>query len=526
MRHISLAIAVISLLVIGSCKKTEDTPASRLFRPVISGQLQADSNTIMAAWQLIKGATSYQFELSRDTFKTIDLHLDLDTNAVVIKNLNYNQLYQIQVKAIAPDTVLNSKWSFLGSVKTLTSMLNVPDQLKNEISDAAVKVTWVQKGLDPTDIKIIKTSDSSVVKQVALTAGDVANKYRIVSGLQPSTKYTIFLYSGTTVRGWADFTTLAPESGTIVDLRGITGRPSILSDTIPFVVSGSKILLDRSLTYNISSSVSLGKSLTIKSGSDLSVTTQATIYFTSNFNFTAGAVIDSIEFNDVYMRSDNYTSRYVFNTTNGATVGKLKFINLKAEIFRGLVRLQSGTTTVNNFIVNNSILDSLANYGVLTVDNATCKADNISITNSTIYKVEKVIVSKQNSNSVLIDNCTFNEAPFGLTGTTYSYYVNYSTSPTNVVTNGITINNCIFGPGKPNVNGTAVRDVNVNASTTINASNNYRTSDHISGGNDLPNIITYTKTSTQLWQDPALGNFKIIDGSFPGKLNSGDPRWR
>ena len=142
MRNISLAIAVILVFVIASCKKTEDTPASRLFRPVVSGQLQADSNTIMAAWQLIKGAKSYQFELSRDTFKTIDIHLDLDTNAVVIKNLNFNQLYQIQVKAIAPDTVLNSKWSFLGNIKTLTSMLNVPDKNKNEISDVAVKVTW------------------------------------------------------------------------------------------------------------------------------------------------------------------------------------------------------------------------------------------------------------------------------------------------------------------------------------------------------------------------------------------------
>src|SRR6478752_7266326 len=127
MRNITFAIAIISVFVIASCKKTEDTPASRLFRPVLAGQLQADSNTIMATWQMIKGAKSYQFELSHDTFKTIDKHFDLDTNTIVIKDLNYNQLYQVQVKAISPDTVLNSKWSFLGSVKTLTSMLNVPD---------------------------------------------------------------------------------------------------------------------------------------------------------------------------------------------------------------------------------------------------------------------------------------------------------------------------------------------------------------------------------------------------------------
>jgi hypothetical protein len=521
MRTTTFAIAVITLLVIASCKKTDDTPASRLFRPVVSGQLTSDSNSITAAWQIIKGATSYQFELSRDTFKTIDVHLDLDTNVAVIKNLSFNQLYQVQVKAIAADTTLNSKWSFLGSVKTQTSVLNVPTA--SEISDVAVKVSWKEGGAAPTSVKLIKTSDSSLVTQVNLTPTDLTNKYRIISGLTSSTKYTIFLYSGTVVRGWVDFTTQAPETGNIIDLRGFTGRPTLLMDTIPIVPSGSKILLNRSETYNISSSVSLNKSITIKSGSDLTVTSQATIFFTNNFNFTAGAVIDSIEFNDVYMRSDNYGSRYVFNTTNGATVGKMKFVNLKAEIFRGLVRLQSGATTVSNFIVNNSILDSLANYGVITVDNVTCKADNISITNSTFYKAEKIVTSRQNSTSVLIENCTFNEAPLGNSS---SYYVDYSTSGTNNVTNGITINNCIFGIGKNSAGAITVRDVRANAATGINASNNYRTSDHLSAGNDLPNITTYTKTTTQLWQDPFNGNFKIIDGSFPGRNTSGDPRWR
>ena len=520
MRNIILAIAVITFAVV-SCKKDVEPEPTRLFRPVISGQLMADSNTITAAWQIIKGAKSYVFELSHDTFRTIDVHLDLDTNIAVIKNLNFNQLYQVQVKAIAPDTVFNSKWSFLGSIKTPTSVLNVPGV--SDITDVAVRVTWKDGGSVPTSVKVIKTSDSSLVTQVNLTPTDLANKLKIITGLTPATKYTIFLYSGTTAKGWVDFITKSPEVGNIIDLRGISGRPSLLADTIPIIPSGSIILLNRNETYNIAAAVNLNKSLTIKSGADLSVTNQATIYFTSNFNFTAGAVIDSIEFNDVYMKSDNYGSRYVFNTTNGATVGKMKFMNLKAEIFRGLVRLQSGTTTVTNFIINNSILDSLSNYGVITVDNVTCKAENISITNSTFYKAEKIVTSRQNSTSVLIDNCTFNEAPLGNSS---NYYVDYNTSGTNNVTNGITVNNCIFGIGKNSAGAFTVRDVRANAATGINASNNYRTSDHLSAGNDLPGIVVYTKTTTQLWQDPANGNFRIIDNSFPGRTTSGDPRWR
>jgi hypothetical protein len=71
-----------------------------------------------------------------------------------------------------------------------------------------------------------------------------------------------------------------------------------------------------------------------------------------------------------------------------------------------------------------------------------------------------------------------------------------------------------------------VRGIRCNAATVINASNNYRTSDHVSAGNDFPNIITYTKASTALWQSPSTGQFKIIDNTFAGRNTSGDPRWR
>jgi hypothetical protein len=176
---------------------------------------------------------------------------------------------------------------------------------------------------------------------------------------------------------------------------------------------------------------------------------------------------------------------------------------------------------VNNYIVDNCVIDSIAGYGILTVDNTTVKADNISITNSTIYKAEKFITSSKQtagSSSVIVANCTFNET---LVGT--NILIDYGSFN---VTNGINVSNCIFGIVKGG--GTTQRDVRAGASTTINAPNCYRTADYISAGaaNDFPSVTTYPKSSTQLWQDPINGNFKIIDGTFPGRTNTGDPRWR
>lgn len=516
MKKIILPIAIVVLFVL-SCKKVELDEAPRLFRPVISGQLLADSNTIVASWQKVGGAKSYVLQLSRDTFKTISLNLPTDTNLVVIKNLLFNQLYQLQVRAIAPDTARSSRWSSLGAIKTLTSILKIP--AVSDITFNSVRVSWTTSGAPVTSVKIVKATDNAVAAQVNLTALDVTNAYRVIPGLAVDTKYIIYLYSGTNERGFVEFITKPPFTGSVIDLTGITGRPSVLSDTLPTIASGSTVLLKRGQTYNIASAINLSKSVIITSLPDLSIPEQAKIYFTSNFNFAANAVIDSIEFNDVYMYSDNWGGRYIFNTTNSATVGKIKFMNSRVEIFRGVLRLQSGTATVNNFIIHNSLVDSIKDYGILTVGTTTTKVDNISLTNSTVYKCEKIISSNQASNAVLVDLCTFNDAPSG-----NSTYIEYNALN---VTAGITVTNCIFGAGRANGTNFSVRDVRAGVATIITSSNNHRTSDHVSiGSNDLPNIATYNRASTLLWLDPANGNFKINDATFPARFTSGDPRWK
>ena len=448
----------------------------------------------------------------------------MHTNSVFFENLKWEAIYQIQVKANATDTSKNSRFASLGEIKTarFPTILNIPSI--SEVNDNSVKVSWATQGAVVTRIDILLAADSSVVTTAALNSTDVANGYKLISGLNSSTEYIIFLYSGTTVRGWANFATKAPLVGSLIDLRGITGNPLILRDTIPDVASGSIIILKRGEQYNITSTTNIDKTLSFVAGDDLLNPAKPVIYMPSNFNITSGSLIDSIVFNDVILRGSDYASKYVFNINTACTIGKLRFENCVAEFFRGVVRTQSQPAIINTFEVNNCIVDSIAGYGLLTIDVVSSKVDVVKVTNSTFYKMEKVITSRNNSTSVLVENCTFNEAPLGSSG---AYYIDYSISGTNNVTDGITVNNCIFGIGKITSGGLiTVRDVRANASTTINASNNYRTSDHLSAGNDFPSIITHTKTAAELWQNPSAGDFKIIDNTFTGRNTSGDPRWR
>jgi hypothetical protein len=515
--HIGIVISLIALIM-ASCKKTENFEKVRLFRPVVKDALLSEGNWIKASWQPIADAESYTAELSQDTFRTILTRVTLDTNVTVFENLGWDKLYQVQVRANAVDTSFSSRMSNLGSIKTarFPSILNIPGI--NDVTDEAVKITWTTGGAPVSSIKILNWADSSEVTTVDLTPIDITNQYKIISGLGSSGNYIVYLYSDASIRGWADFSTLAPFTGTLVDLRSISGVPSVLADTIPDVVSGTTVILKRGETYNISSTLNLNKSITFISGPDLMVPDPAIVIMASNFNIVSGSVIDSIVFNNVVLIGTDFTAKYVFNINQACTIGKISFISCKAEIFRGVVRTQSQPAIIGKLIMDNCIVDSVRDYAVFNIDVATSRADEIIIRNSTIYKAEKIVASKNNSTSVTIENCTINEAPRG-----GNYYIDYNAMN---VTNGITINNCIFGVGKDNAGNVSIRGIRADAATTINASNNYRTSDQISLGNDIPGIVTYQKTVLQLFQNPATGNYKIIDTDFPGKSNTGDPRWR
>jgi len=66
--------------------------------------------------------------------------------------------------------------------------------------------------------------------------------------------------------------------------------------------------------------------------------------------------------------------------------------------------------------------------------------------------------------------------------------------------------------------------------TNITVLNTYTTGDfsYVAGTeiSGLPSF-TYTKKASELWVSPYTGlNFNFKDTSFPGRKDTGDPRWR
>lgn len=471
-------------------------------------------------------ATSYAVQVSQDSTFSGNIIYDrvVSTNSAVVTDsvLQVRQIYFARVKANSVGSTSESGWVTSGRFSISGEQIFLPLSV-SDIIDNAVLLKWKTT---PGLTRIVMTPQGGTAFTVNLTPADLAAEKIIISGLTANTSYSAEIFDATKSKGYVVFKTTAPLTGNIVDLREITGRPSVLADTLPLIDDGSTVILKRGFTYTISSNLSLSKSVKIISGADLADPNQAIISLPANFNIVTGSTIDHLDFQDVALLGTDYTSKYVFNVNTLCTINRINFESCRIERMRGVCRLQTSGTVLSNYIINNCIIDSISNYGIIAVDNAGAKADNISVTNSTIYKAERGIISSkptQGSTSVLIDKCTFNETP--LINQSSSFIVDYNTFN---VTNGVTISNCIFGRGKTNGDSVKVRDIRVGGATTINSSNNYATADRIEfdPAFALTPVIAYAGTSFDLWIDPSAGNFKFADNVFPGKSTAGDPRWK
>lgn len=510
-------------LGLASCKEDEEELGPmRMFMP--GGEISAASgeSTVTLSWKTpantVAGSVTYTVEVAKDTlFQTpIILTAQTDTTTITFtdEQLGIKEKYFARVKTDATEgSGGESKWLVSSGFAIRGAQIFKPVQ-SSDIIDRAVLLKWNETaGLT----RIVLTPQGGTAMEVALTPEDVAASQKLVDGLASSTMYVAEIFAGTKSKGTISFTTSKPLSGVIIDLRGIENRPSVLQDTLPQIPNGSTVILKRGVTYTIAASVSLSNSVTITSGSDLTEPNLASIYFTDNFNIAEGSSIRHIVFKDVNLQGSDATAKYVFNINKASTIDTIQFENVRASMFRGVVRLQNTPITLGNFLVNNSVIDSIGSYGVINADGAASAVQKISITNSTIYKAEKVIVSKNNSASILIENVTINESPVSA-----QYLIDYSSSLN--VTGGIQIKNSILGVGK--AGSQTIRGIRTGSATLVEVSGTYTTSDYVTEANPIANLTPYAAASTALWQDPKNGDFHFRDTAFPGRTSAGDPRWR
>jgi hypothetical protein len=515
------------IFVMAGCKDKDDLgTAPRLFRPILECTAGTTSPFIEAEWTDLtatSAATSFTLELSTDTFATIVDSVVVDTCAYTFTNLTWDLSYQVRVKCNGDNieseyyTVVGVDLTFPTFLKTFTS---------SEIMDVGVRAQWNSNDSGYTSMKVFLVSDGSLVKETEVTATDTANKYLDIYGLEPSTGYKVVAYSNGRYQGYKAVTTVASQDYPIsVDLRSIddaTAASMITTDYLSGLQGGTVVILKRGMSYTISSTVYFGQSVTFTTGLGFGDDLAVLDLQTGNFDLTAGSAIDSVKFLNINLigKATGYAGKYILNVSTLATLGSCITNGCKISGLRGMLRVKTAGATVNNQVIYNCIIDSIAGYGITTIDVSGAYVKNITLTNSTVSDAQRLFANTKSANgieSIDIENCTFCYAPLG---GTYMFDFKDQT-----MTSGITINNSIWGPGKTNSSSVSAvygyRGTNIN----VTIKGNYMTSDLVFTSADI-SFDAYSGTAAELFLDPTNDDFTINDDDFGGKSTAGDPRWR
>lgn len=529
-----------TLIMIGqSCKKEQLAELAgeppRVFRPILKGDIVVMSNYVELGWQNIKGVSRYRVDLSVDTFKTIDVSVEVDTTVVVIESLKWEQLYQVQVTAFhATDSAKNSRPGLLGEFKTERFPTIVETPSLSDIGKTSVLFKWRNEGEPVTDINVFSLAgatleEETLVQEITLSQSDIANAYVLIGGLTAGADYRVDLYSGETFRGANTYRTKDPILGEVIDLQEDDPKAVDLASVIDQANAGTTIVLKKGATYEMSSSLALSKTVSIVGGDNPLEAESSKVFFgasASNFNIASGVAIDSIVFVDLELYTNDGGGKYIFNPNTNARVEKIVFDNCHIHTVRGVARFR-GDLKIEQVVINSSLVYGVGGYGVLNVDDANAAINNITIANSTIADVQVFIASKASaSGKIVLSNNTFYDA----IQSSNRYLIDFNNDGNTI--GGIEVTNNIFGRAKGSSGTPPTYDINgirCSPDVILTSSNNHGASDFAWRQNEAllyPEVTIYTKTSADIFTDPDNFDFTIKDNGFPGRENAGDPRWR
>ncbi|MFT6867143.1 MAG: hypothetical protein ACJA08_001982 [Cyclobacteriaceae bacterium] len=541
-----LLFVAISAVLIGCAEDEITYDRTRLFKPSLAGgTLRVDANSIIVNLSKEVGTVKYKIEISRDTFNTLDYFVEVDTNYIVIdenlvgEELLWFTIYQVRATAFADETQYDSRPSDLGSTRTEKFPSNLITPQQNDLLDTKVKVEWVNAGDPINKLGIFAATDARLsrpLRFVNVSDEESVLGEVIVTGLNELTTYQIAIYSGDyELRGWERYTTVK----SIYNLNGPKTRnltentdPDAVANLYSVINDGDTLVLKKGAQYNLPpSEVPADKSVTIIGAIDFA-DSLARIYTTGNWNVLAGASIDHIRFVNLEIRGEDWTGDYVMNIDASSTINEFVFQDCHINHFRGLMRMKdAAVVSMGTFKIDNCIVNQIGGYGILTVDNKTSTVNDIVITNSTFVNVEMGITSYLDIGTITMDGVTANNFP------RYGRWLfrlrEDAEGKIAQVTGGVSVSNCIFGRAwDQSSEDWSFSPLQGGDATGFTFSNVYGTSELIISTelSGFPSSV-YSGGTEDLWvfpnpDDGEEFDFNFSDGTFSGRTNTGDPRWR
>lgn len=501
-----------------------------IFRPAVFKATNVGSTTTVdLTWASVEGASYYTLEIYKDSleFNPDNFVLrDTTTHLTYSVELAGATRYSARIKANAEDSSRDSEWN--GSITFRTPSENLFNGYTTLMTtQSTVTANWL-KGSNVTHL-LFTNQDGVKLDPITIDGEAKASGTLICTGLDNAT-YTVEIYNNDIVRGK---TTVKVEGDVFLtdgqDLKSAmdnaaAGSIIVLSDGV-YPISSGTYRFDRNIKV-MGMNANTKATLCMKDGASASA---------SMFGFVEGTSFGSVQFENLDITG------YVENISGGSKIGYLFNNNIPFTLSQGILfkncsihnlantpfRLQSDKNQwVENLEFNGCIIYDVgfgSVYAIVNVNTATDIINNITFKNSTIYNFKGGFILRQKGtiSSISIENCTINE---GMMDSGVRYLIDLNTignTPT------VSISNCILGETSSTAGG--IRPI----SDDYSVSGCYYTSDYsddaLVGGASSSikaKMKAYTGASTDLWTNPAEGDFTFKDATFAGKAASGDPRWR
>lgn len=521
---------LIVTLLFTSCKEeiapvVEELDFNRTFSPVGIEAVISNTRTVTLTWSSVKNSDHYLVEIYDGATASATLVHSAEVPATENNQVSYTYVlpagdtqFYGRIKAVSSlQGVDESKWSLVTFRTDPENLFQGYDTYMSAMNGCIVQ--W-EPGATATSVMFV---NGGTQLPFTLSAEDLALGGRQVTGL-PNGVYEVRLMNGNFVRG---------RTRVIIEGDVLVGPGEDLKAALDALPAGGVILLVNGTSYPLSGVDTVRTSTKVRGilPGDL-----PKIYLVTgggNHMFDIGTAMtasDSLVFEnvDISCAYDDGATKHrgiIDQEGDAFTIGAIKFRNcIIRNSGRSAIRLRGNAAgqIINNVEFLNCVMYDFAfdsHYGVLN-GAATGNFINIKFINSTVYKLRGGIInygSGAGCQSVLVDNCTFNETTMDASSS--RYFIDFGTS--NTSTGTLTISDCIFGQTVDRSNG--IRP----GSMALTITGSYYTSDYYDVAGPIKNLMTaYSGASTGLWTDPAGGVFTFLDKNFAGVATAGAPRWK
>ncbi|MFZ2285488.1 MAG: DUF5123 domain-containing protein [Bacteroidales bacterium] len=525
-----LLAGLVSVLLFSSCKEeidpvVEELEFNRTFSPVGINAIISNTTRVTIVWSSVKNTDHYLVEIYDGATGTGTLVHSAQIPATEDNQVTFSYVlpagdtqFSARVKAVSSlEGVEDSKWTMVAFKTDPENLFEGFDTYMSAMNAAIVK--W-KPGTTATGLLFVS---GGTQLPFILSAEDLALGGRQVTGL-PNGVYEVRLMNGNFVRG---------RTHVIIEGDVLVAPGGDLKAALDALPAGGVILLVNGASYPLSGVDTVRTSTKVRGilPGDLPKIYLVTGGGNHMFDIgTAMTLSDSLVFEnvDISCAYDDGATKHrgiIDQELDAFTIGTIRFRNcIIRNSGRSAIRLRGnaagqviGNTEFLNCVMYDFAFDS--HYGVLN-GAATGNFNNIKFVNSTVYKLRGGIINYgagAGCQSVLVDNCTFNETTMDAASS--RYLIDFGTANTSAGT--ITISDCIFGQTVDRANG--IRK----GAMTLSVSGSYYTSDFYDGTGPVKNLMTaYSGASTGLWTDPVGGIFTFLDANFEGMAGAGDPRWK